>query len=113
MTVKTIKFAEDFSDCPGGRYRRYGDFSGEEFRETILMPALNTHDVVVVQMDGVMGFPASFLDEAFGILAEQIGKDAIKRKLRIELTDNRVASAEIDDCIKKHLEQRARTPVAA
>lgn len=113
MTTKTIKFADDFSDCPGGRYQRYGEFSGEEFREKILRPAIESHDLVVVQMDGVMGFPASFLDEAFGILAEQIGEEAIKRKLRIELNDNRVASAEIEDCIKKHLEEGTRTPVAA
>lgn len=109
MTTRTIDFAHEFTDCPGGRYEKYGDFSGELFRDKYLRPALEQNDLVILEMDGVLGFPASFLDEAFGILAGQIGRDAIKRKLRIELTDNRIALAEINDCIEKHLEE----PVAA
>jgi hypothetical protein len=101
---RTIKFAVEFADCPGGRYRQYGQYSGEAFREDFLKPAMDANDEVVVEMDGVIGFPASFLDEAFGILAEQVGAEAIHRKLKIELTDNRVARAQIDDCIRKHLE---------
>ena len=31
-----INICNDFTDTPGARYRSEGDFSGEEFRETIL-----------------------------------------------------------------------------
>jgi hypothetical protein len=109
---RRIKFAKEFADCPGGRYRRYGQFSGEAFREDFLKPAIDSNDEVIVEMDGVIGFPASFLDEAFGILAEQVGGDVINRKLKIELTDNRVARAQIDDCIRKHLEGEGNIPVS-
>lgn len=105
MKTRRINFAKEFSDCPGGRYRRYGPYSGEAFREDILVPALEENDKVVLEMNGVIGFPASFLDEAFGILAEKVGPEAMNRKLEILLTDNRVARAEIDDCVQKHVEE--------
>ena len=103
MKACRINFVREFTDCPGGRFRRYGQFSGEAFRDDILRPALENNDDVTIEMDGVIGFPASFLDEAFGILAEQLGPELIRRKLHIELNDNRVARAEIDDCIRRHL----------
>jgi len=113
MKTRTINFARDFTDCPGGRYARYGEFSGETFRDTVLQPAIEANDLVILEMDGVLGFPASFLDEAFGILAERIGQHMLDRKLRVELTDNRIALSEIRDCIAKHVEIAGVTPVAA
>jgi len=112
MRVQTINFARDFTDCPGGRYARYGEFSGEEFRDRLLIPALEANDLVILQMDGVLGFPASFLDEAFGILAERLGQNVVENKLQIELTDNRIARSEIRDCIAKHVEM-TKSAVAA
>jgi hypothetical protein len=102
MTTRTINFVNDFTDCPGGRYRSYGPFSGEQFREEILKPALLENDRVILNMDGVLGFPASFLDEAFGILVEELGPEVVAKKLTVNLTDNRVARSEIDDCIASH-----------
>jgi STAS-like domain of unknown function (DUF4325) len=113
MKTRTINFARDFTDCPGGRYEKYGEYSGEQFRDHVLRPALEQNDLVILEMDGVLGFPASFLDEAFGILVEQIGHEALKNKLRIELTDNRVALSEIRDCIAKHVEAASPGAVAA
>jgi hypothetical protein len=113
MKTRTINFARDFTDCPGGRYAKYGEFSGEAFRDTVLLPAIEAHDLVILEMDGVLGFPASFLDEAFGILVERIGREMFDRKLRIELTDNRIALSEIRDCIAKHVEIANPTAVAA
>src|SRR4051794_15161756 len=101
---RRINFAKEFSDCPGGRLRKYGPFSGEAFREDLLKPAFDGNDEVIVDLNGVIGFPVSFLDEAFGVLAEQLGAETIRRKLRIELTDNRVARSQIDDCIGTRLQ---------
>ena len=35
-----INIAKDFSPIPGARYPIEGDFSGQEFRQTILAPKL-------------------------------------------------------------------------
>ena len=35
-----INIAVDFSRIPGARYPEEGDFSGQEFRQTILLPKL-------------------------------------------------------------------------
>ncbi len=62
----TIEVARDFSRFPGGRYISDGRFSGEEFRDRLLVPALNSGQKVRVVLDDVAGLPASFLEEAFG-----------------------------------------------
>ena len=35
------KISEEFTDAPGGRFRRLGKHSGEEFRDDILINILN------------------------------------------------------------------------
>ena len=35
-----IKIATDFSRIPGARYPEEGDYSGQEFRQNVLHPAL-------------------------------------------------------------------------
>ena len=62
----TIHLARNFSRFPGGRYRTDGPYSGQQFREEHLEPALRDHDQVVVILDEAVGLPASFLEEAFG-----------------------------------------------
>lgn len=86
-----LRVVERFTRSPGGRYRTGGPHSGEAFREAFLLPALDrardTDDVVVVNFDGVVGTPTSFLEEAFGgILRARRGwsLDLIRRHLRIE-----------------------------
>ena len=66
---KQISLVKDFTDAPGGRTRLQGDFSGEEFRETRIEPALREDSHVIVDLDGALGLPSLFLDEAFGPFA--------------------------------------------
>ena len=61
-----IRLAEAFTSRPGGRYRQDGDFSGEEFRDALLIPALQTGKIVYVVLDGAEGYSGAFLEEAFG-----------------------------------------------
>ncbi len=72
-----ITIKDRFTAYPGGRFRADGKFSGQEFREDILLPALRSararHDSVVVNLDGVAGYASSFLEESFGGLVRTHG----------------------------------------
>lgn len=72
-----IRIATDFTETPGARYRVEGDFSGEEFRESLLEPrfleAKNKGEQLTIDLDGGYGYPTSFLEEAFGGLARKYG----------------------------------------
>lgn len=61
----------DFSRFPVGRYPTDGPKNGETFRDTLLMPALKRGEVVTVLLDGVAGYPSSFLEEAFAGLVKK------------------------------------------
>jgi hypothetical protein len=75
----TVDVGRDFSRTPGGRYRREGRWSGEEFRDDILMPRLQKCDVVRVNLDSADGFTTSFLEEVFGGLVRTLGQEAFRR----------------------------------
>lgn len=80
--MPTLSIAKDFSPTPGGRFRRHGRFSGEEFREDFLLPAVanaqQRGEVLSVSFDNVAGLPSSFLEEAFGGLVRRFGKSALE-----------------------------------
>ncbi|MFI3272329.1 MAG: STAS-like domain-containing protein [Pseudomonadota bacterium] len=61
-----ISIAQDFSIYPGGRTANDGPYSGAEFRDTYLIPALIKNEKVEVNLDGTCGYGSSFLEEAFG-----------------------------------------------
>ncbi len=63
---KVISIAKDFALKSGPRFAKHGDFSGEQFREEFLEPALREYDEVVVNLDGTLGYGSSFLEEVFG-----------------------------------------------
>lgn len=61
-----IVISSDFSPYPMGRYRKLSKTSGEAFREDHLIPALRRGGSVHVEFAGAYGYPASFVEEAFG-----------------------------------------------
>lgn len=65
----------DYASSPGGRFMSDGDFSGEWFREQILVPALlaakDKSEKLEVELDGTSGYGSSFLEEAFGGLVRK------------------------------------------
>ena len=84
----TIRVADDFSPTPFGRYRSDGPESGEVFREDVLIPALNEHDRVVINVDGVAGLPSSFWEEALGGLVRAgHSPERIRQNLDIVTTE--------------------------
>ena len=72
---RLLSIASEFSRTPGSRYRKEGDFSGEQFREELLLPclhaALAANETVDVVLDGTAGYGTSFLEEAFGGLIRE------------------------------------------
>lgn len=66
MSEIMISIAENFSESPAARYRHEGPNSGERFREDYLIPALRKGVAVKVNLDGVVGYGSSFLEESFG-----------------------------------------------
>ncbi len=87
----TISIAKDFSDVPAGRFRDDGDWSGEKFREELLIPALKKADKkhpVIVNINDTEGYGSSFLEEAFaGLIRNGYTKENIAEKLQIEAND--------------------------
>lgn len=86
MSTHTIRLAADFSPCPAGRYPEDGPYPGATFREKFLLPAIKTHDEVIVDMDGTEMAGSSFLEEAFGGLV-RIGKltePVLRKKLKVQ-----------------------------
>ncbi|KAF0180254.1 MAG: hypothetical protein FD124_1156 [Alphaproteobacteria bacterium] len=86
-----ISIARDFSRTPGGRFRRHGPFSGEDFRERhlegALVAALKSGEPIVIQFDGVAGLPSSFLEEAFGGLVRRHPNESVVRLLQFSATE--------------------------
>lgn len=78
-----VNIAEDYSKVPGGRYIEDGPFSGQDFRENILLPkfqeAKRQNVILQVNLDGGYGYGSSFLDEAFGGLARELHDPEIRR----------------------------------
>ncbi len=93
--MEVLDIAKQFSKFPGGRYRKHGKFSGEEFRDTLLVPSLRNAIArgtkLAVRIDGVRGFGSSFLEEAFGGLIRKSGMNEqdVLRHLEIQMSDVR------------------------
>jgi len=100
-----ISIASEYSDTPAGRYRTDGPFSGERFRDEMLLPALRENDSVEVNLDGVVGFGSSFLEEAFGglVRAGYLAAD-LKRRLKI-----RTSLATYQSRIWRYIEDAGRS----
>ena len=65
--MTSLSVARDFTVTPGGRWRRISECSGEEFRDSFLEPAIRRgKPPVSVELDGVLGYGSSFLEEVFG-----------------------------------------------
>jgi len=85
--MNRIKISEEFSDIPGGRYKKDGANSGEEFLEKCLKPKfdnLKGSETLLIDFDGAYGYPTSFLEEAFGGLSRIYGPKKVLDKLRFK-----------------------------
>jgi hypothetical protein len=99
-----INIAKDFSKTPGPRYKKNGKFSGEEFRETILLPkfreAQKNHEKLTINLDGGFGYLISFLEEAFGGLARIVGPSEVLSIIDLQSLEEPSLHEEIISYIK-------------
>ena len=66
-----INVANDYTPNIGGRYIEDGEGNATEFREKFLVPLLKNREKIIIELDGVAGYPSSFIDEAFGGLVRE------------------------------------------
>jgi hypothetical protein len=83
--------AEQYSRYPGGRRRAHGEFSGEAFREDVVLPLLEKYDCVTFDLSGSAGYSSGFLDEAFGELGARLGYAEAKRRVTLIARDDQEA----------------------
>jgi hypothetical protein len=91
-TKETITIAKDFSNRLGARYRKDGPYSGEEFLEEHLLPAferaVTSGSYVLIDLDGVWGYPSSFVSGSFGKLSLDKGAALVEKHLRFKSDEN-------------------------
>lgn len=94
-----IVIVNDFSAITGGRTRTEGEYSGEEFRDNVLMPrykeSLEKNEILEIDFDGCYGIGTSFLEEAFGGLVRQYGYKDVWNNIKLVSND--------DDTIKENV----------
>jgi hypothetical protein len=106
MTTEKVllNIATDFTRTPGPRKRTEGVSSGQEFLEDFLRPlylaAVAKGSVLHVDFDGAAGYPTSFLEEAFGGLSREFGKDAVLSHIEFVCNDEPYLSDEIRQYIR-------------
>ena len=82
-----IKIKDDFTFTPGARDYDDGKESGQEFYEKLLkgkfQEALDLGVKLKVDLDGVEGYPSSFLSESFGLLGNEFQGEIVWKNLII------------------------------
>ena len=99
-----INIAKDFSATPGPRNRTEGDFSGEQFREEVLLPAfeiaIENDRKIEINLDGAAGYGTSFLEEVFGGLAREKGIEEVLHRIEIISEEEPYLREDIEAYIK-------------
>jgi hypothetical protein len=109
-----INIALDFSRIPGARYPEEGDFSGQEFRQTILLPklqeAIKKQEKLTVNLDGTAGLGTSFLEESFGglIRVDKFDVDSLENTLNFISEEDPDYITEIWSYINEAYEQESK-----
>jgi hypothetical protein len=99
-----LSIAKEFSDTPGPRKKSEGTYSGEEFLEQLLRPrflsARQGKTTLCINLDGAVGYPTSFLEEAFGGLAREFGGAEVESVLRFTCLDEPYLAEQITRYIR-------------
>jgi len=106
-----LSIARDFSETPGPRSREEGEFSGEEFLDTLLLlkfeQALSGNDKLFVDLDGTEGYATSFLEAAFGGLCRKFDPGTVLRIIEFKSDDEPRLVTEVRNYIQDAKSQAA------
>ena len=99
-----INISKDYTDTPGGRYICEGEFSGEDFRNTLLEPKFleskNNNEKLTIDFDDTYGYSDSFLEEAFGGLARKYTTNVVNNILQFISNDEPSLIKKVEDYIR-------------
>jgi hypothetical protein len=93
----TIDIANDFSRFPGGRRKKDGPASGEEFRARLKRHLEASTDKIRIILNGTEGYPTSFLEEAFGGLVRDEGFGLEQLRERLDFVADAEYQPYVDD----------------
>lgn len=78
----------DFTEYPGLRHCDISDDSGEAFYHKILnhsfRKSLEADEKILINLDGTVGYPPSFIDEAIGNLVYDFTLEIVKKYVEIK-----------------------------
>jgi len=94
----------DWTSAPGGRYRKHGPFSGEEYRDDFLIPALLSGRRLIIDLDGTFGFPTSWLWEVFGNLS-YVYKEMFPGHVEIKSEECPSFKTQIEECLRPEVQE--------
>lgn len=104
MSNIQIHIKEEFSDSLGARYKKDGQYSGEEFYEKLLRPrfdeAVSKGVYLEIYLDGVWGYPSSFVSGSFGKLSLEKSSEKVLSTIKFICTGETKKQRIIDE-IKK------------
>lgn len=105
---KFIKYelAKEYTETPGGRKIKDGEYSGEDFRDNVLKclvnQAIKSNKCLLIDLDGVYGYATSFLDEAFGILADIYKDKDLTKIIKFKSEERPALPEQIYSYMKEH-----------
>lgn len=101
--------SKSYTDTPGPRYESEGSFSGENFRNEVLLGLINEakqkHEKIRIDLDGGYGYPTSFLEEAFGGLVRTTQDSKILELFEFKSDEEPTLIDEITSYIKAAIER--------
>lgn len=96
---------QDFSENPGARYISDGPFSGQQFLEECLEPkfekAIQGNHILEIDLDGVWGYPSSFVSGSFGKLSLKYSSDKVLKHIQFKSDESMIRKEKIINEIKK------------
>ncbi len=99
-----INIKKDFSDSPGARYRKDGPNSGQQFYEEILKnkfeEARQRGVKLEINLDGVWGYPSSFVSGSFGKLSIEYSANVVLDTIVFISTESETRKERIIEEIK-------------
>lgn len=113
MKTQHIDIGNEFSSALGPRLRSAGQFSGEEFRDSVLEPAVLNSDIVVIHLDSIKTISISFFEEAFGGLVRKLGGAAVLPKIRFDADARAYLVPRIEALMQEAEQERSATATAA